>query len=412
MEEKITYPVLEIHAKRIRELVSNKKYRNPEEFLKTAIEILLTWESSNPQECMELMKTLMPFSPEQESFMKQSMNPDELKRQFGDLEIDLQHNEMSQQKKLALTDDDHLKIREGLEHVKRYAEALKITKPKDVIPYDGYPLLSGFYSRILPVKIVLSVLCHLLERNKDSKVELNELRVHAYDIAEEIAEIMSDYENKHDIPRNKKMSTGLPKKGRDKKDEEKIAMAQKRFKDQFVGKVRKGRITKQDHFEGALSALELVYAFEKDNKVYVSLTDLGKKFFLLDSPIMKGEYEKGPLSKQEADFILKHLIPKRKLEQKFIDAAISVIKQFQKTAQTKGVKITHTLDGEIKQAAIDYVKKNPKSQEKYNINLESGNESIERKITQWRLATMGRLAELKVVNWSINEKGDSEYSLS
>ena len=88
MEEKITYPVLEIHAKRIRELVSNKKYRNPEEFLKTAIEILLTWESSNPQECMELMKTLMPFSPEQESFMKQSMNPDELKRQFGDLEID------------------------------------------------------------------------------------------------------------------------------------------------------------------------------------------------------------------------------------------------------------------------------------------------------------------------------------
>jgi len=36
---------------------------------------------------------------------------------------------------------------------------------------------------------------------------------------------------------------------------------------------------------------------------------------------------------------------------------------------------------------------------------------IERKIIQWRLATMGRLTEMNVVNWTINENGDSEYSL-
>ena len=52
-------------------------------------------------------------------------------------------------------------------------------------------------------------------------------------------------------------------------------------------------------------------------------------------------------------------------------------------------------------------------QENYNLNhLDSKSETTERKITQWRLATMGRLAEMKVVHWRINEKGDSEYSLN
>jgi len=49
----------------------------------------------------------------------------------------------------------------------------------------------------------------------------------------------------------------------------------------------------------------------------------------------------------------------------------------------------------------------------YNINnLDSlNNELRKKKVTQWRLATMGRLSELKVVNWTINEKGDSEFTL-
>ena len=418
MEEKITYSVLEIHAERIRELVESKKYKNPEDFLKNAIEILLTWESAHPGECMELMKTLMPFSPEQEGFMKIAMNPGELKKQFGDLEIDKDEDEISQQKKLALTDDDHLKLRDNFKHTKTYIEALKISKPENIIPYDGHPLLSGFYSRFLPVKIVLAELCHLLERKKESKIELKDFRVHAYDIAEEIAETLSKYENEHDRPRNKKMSTGLPKKGREEKDEEKIAMAQKRFKDQFIGKVRKSRVTKINHFEGALSALGLVYAFEKDDQVCISLTELGKKFFLIDNPVVEGDYDKGPLTKEEADFILKKMIPQLELEQKFIDTAISVVKQFQvgnivKTTPKKDYeKITYTLDEEMRKNAIEYMKENPKSQETYNLNhLESRNLTSDRKIAQWRLATMGRLSELKVVNWQINEKGDSEYHL-
>ena len=99
MGEKIIYSVLEIHARRMRELIESKKYKNPEDFLKNAIEILLTWESEHPEEVMELMKSLMPFSPEQEGFMKMSMKPDEIERQFGNLEIDSDVYEVELQKK-------------------------------------------------------------------------------------------------------------------------------------------------------------------------------------------------------------------------------------------------------------------------------------------------------------------------
>ena len=419
MAEKINYSVLEIHAKRIRELVGDKKYKNPEDFLKNAIEILLTWESAYPEECMELMKSLMPFSAEQEGFMKKTMNPDELKKKFGDFEMDKEKDEWSQQKKLGTTDDDHLKLRNSLPHTKKHVQTLKISKPQNVIPYDEFPLLSGFYSRFLPVKIVLATLGYILGRGKDTKVELKELRVESYDIAEEFAEILSKYENEHETPRNKKISTGLPKKGREDLDQEKIAMAQKRFKDQFVGKVRKSRITKKDHFEGALSALGLVYAFEEDEKIFVSLTELGKEFALMDNPVIKGEYEKGPLTKLESDFILKKLIPQRELEEKFVETAVSVVRRFQKemisskTLKKDYEKITHILDAKIKDAAMEYLKKDPKAQELYNLNhLERDTETVHRKITQWRLATMGRLTELKVVDWRINDRGDSVYSLN
>ncbi len=419
MGEKITYSVLEIHARRIRELIEIKKYKNPEDFLKNAIEILLTWESEHPEEVMELMKSLMPFSSEQEGFMKMSMKPDEIQKQFGSLEIDSDEFEVDLQKKLAINDDDHLKLRDNFQHTKNYIEELKIIEPENIIPYDGFPLLSGFYSRFLPVKIVLTVLGHLLERTKESKVELKNLRVQSYDIAEEIAETLSKYERENDIPRNLKKSTGLPKKGTAVQDNEKITMAQKRFKDQFVGKVRKSRNTKKNHFEGALSALGLVYVFEENNEIFVSLTKLGKDFFLLDNSIIEGEYEKNTFSKLESNFILEKLIPQRELEQKFVDTAISVVKQFQKgstiprTLKKDYEKITYALDDEIKKIAIEYIKNNPKVLELYNLNnLESNSETAHRKITQWRLATMGRLAELKIVDWNINDKGDSEYSLN
>ena len=69
MGDKMDYVVPELQAKSIRKLVESKKYRNPSDFLKNAIEILLTWESEHPEEVMAVMQSLMPFSSEQEGFM-------------------------------------------------------------------------------------------------------------------------------------------------------------------------------------------------------------------------------------------------------------------------------------------------------------------------------------------------------
>jgi len=187
-----------------------------------------------------------------------------------------------------------------LSQVSRISTAVFIKSPESLyflfltrssILYDGYPLLFSFYSRLLPVKIVVTELGHLIERNKSEKIELMDLRVNAYDVAEEISKKISSYEKEHGIPRNEKMSTGLPKKGKDENDDDKIAMAQKRFKDQFIGKIRKNRVSKTEQFEGAAAALGLVYATKEGNTTFVSLIEDGKEFFLMENSVVQGEYK-------------------------------------------------------------------------------------------------------------------------
>jgi len=126
---------LGLHRDRIEELVRSKKYKDSEDFVKSAVEILLTWESKHPEECMQIMTTLRPFSPEQEAMMKQTMKPEEIKRQFGELEMDKDESEMLEQDKLAQRDDDHLKLRDNYQHSKKYIQSLKkITVPKNAKP--------------------------------------------------------------------------------------------------------------------------------------------------------------------------------------------------------------------------------------------------------------------------------------
>ncbi|MCY4491818.1 MAG: hypothetical protein OXC46_10250 [Thaumarchaeota archaeon] len=420
MDEKIIYHVLEIHAPRIRELVEKKKYHNSDDFVKTAIEVLLTWESAEPKECMKILRSLMPLSAQQKMFvnrdaksasqfkhmMEDDMAPIDIPNQSISHDM-IEYEEIAMQKKLADTNDDHKRLQENLENAIEYVCNLDVTKPNDVIPYDGYPLLSGFYSRILPVKIVLAVLADMLERSKSNAVKLQDLRVHAYDIAEEIAVILTRRENQYNIPRNEKKSTGLPKKGLYDKDEEKVAMAQKRFKDQYVGKVRRNRITKKIHFEGALSALGLVHAYYDEGVVWVSLDKLGVEFVKLENPILQGNYDGMALSNAESDYIIKWLIPQRELEKQFVDSCIELVKKYHDTPDKYSKKITDALDDMIRNISEQYVSEHPEVKNLYRLDVKSND--ARRKISQWRFATMGRLAEMGIVKWKIDTSGDSVY---
>ena len=411
--EETGFRPLQSHVRRIRDLVAAGKYRDENEFVRMAVELLLDWEGDHPRDCIDRINSMRPFTPQQEEFMSEMMKDEELKKQFGELERDKEMKEGALQAELSKSGDNHLLLRRGLDATEGYVRGLGAVVPPGQIPYGGYPRLSSFYSRLLPAKISVSVLAYRLAEEGKDRLELNVLRAHAYDIAEEIAEALAGIEAKKSTPRNRKMSTGLPKKGAAERDAEKIATAQKRFKDQFVGKVRKSRATGNDHFDGAPSALGLICAFEDGGKTFVSLTGLGKRFSLMRNPVIDGDYENKSFTRQESEFVLKELIPRLDLEKRLVDAAMRVINGIVDggAAGKDGEKVSHMLNEEMRKARAEYdAARSGGPAGRWAGRLDLEGDASGRKVNQWRLATMGRLAELGVVTWTINEKGDSVYS--
>ena len=409
------FKVLPMHKRKIREIAkTSKKFSDPSDFIKSAIEILMSWESKYPEDCMVLIDALRPFTPEQEAYMKVTMKAAEIEKNFGVLDIDKNKQEDVEQQTLAQTDYDHMKLQGNYPNTIKYIKSLKISKHENIIPYDGFPLLSSNYRRLLPIKLSISMLAYLLESKKATKVELKELRVHAYDLIEEYGTMIRKYEKNNDIPRNMKLSTGLPNKSKNS-DDEKEMEAKIRVKDLQVGKIRNSRVLGGKHFEGALSALGLAFMFEEEGKEYVSLTELGKRFVQIENPVFpKNDFSKGAMSEKEAEFIMNEILPQRELEKQIIDKAIFTIKGFQKlkVGEKDSKKKLEELEAEIHNTVKQYIKKNTTDAEKYNLTpLTTNNEKSKRKITQRRLATMGRLTEMGIVNWNINEDSVSEYTI-
>ena len=409
MAKKIQYEIMDKHAVKIKDIVDKERYRNADAFIDTAINILLTWESEHPEDSIKIMQSMMPFTPEQEQFMGAFVKPEQKEKHFGKGEQEEAEEELEKQKALSISDHDHKRLESNLDETLKFISQLEIKKPEYVYEYDGYPLLFRFYSRFFPVKIVISVLSNMLYEKNQTKVKFTDFRAAAYDIAEEISNHLTDMEKLDNIPRNKKISTGLPKKGKDTEEVGKIAQAQKRFKDQYIGKLRKNRDTKEEYSEGAPIALGLVYVFEENGELYVTLTEKGRKFSLMHNPVISGNYKNNALTKEESEFILNELIPDLELEKQFIDTALKVIKKDPK----KG-KITDVLDEEFLKTLKKFKAKNPKMVKDYELNnLETlADEATKKRIVGWRVATMGRISELRIVNWEINSSGESEYSLN
>ena len=407
------FDIIISQKRQIQETVQNsKKFRNSADFLKSAIEILVAWESKHPEDCFEIINSLRPWTPEQEAQIDISMKEEQKKKHFGPLDIDSEKDEEAGQKELAQTDFDHMKvIGNYLESKWSYVKEIETLKPENVINYDGFPLLSINYNRFLPIKFTMLMLAHMLQSKKESKIELKELRVNAYDYLEEYGTLIREYEKINSVTRQNKISTGLPKKY-DKDDDGKMEQ-QIRVKDIQIGKIRQSRKLGGRHFEGALSALGLVYAFEENNEVFLSLSELGKKFVLLENPIFPdNDYSMGALSEKESEFILKEIIPKRDLENQIINKILSSLKGVQKYSRGEAKKKLKELETVIHSEIKEYIKKNQEDCELFNISeLKTDSAKIKLKIKQRRLAIMGRLIELGKIKWIINEDSISEYYL-
>jgi hypothetical protein len=312
------------------------------------------------------------------------------------------------------------RLKDDSENTKTYiSEILQgsgFKKPSDSYPYDGYPLIWSFYSRILPVKIILSVLAHMLYESNDTSVSFEEFRIKSYDVAVYLSEILRNYENEHQVPRNRKISTGLPSPpliDRSRyKDMAKSEASRDRFLDQFVGKERVVKKTQDKYFEGALNAMDLVH-FKQDEQgeVRVYLSKKGAQFCTLTNPVIDNNNFERAISDEERDLFLEQVIPTFDLEKVLVDKVIKKIREANNNSDIKKKLVqVQEVDSLFEKEISDWVKKNKDNAKKYNLEKslpkKNGINILQRSI---RVATMGRLAEMKAVKWMIDSEGKSYF---
>lgn len=280
-----------------------------------------------------------------------------------------------------------------------YRELSDIPLEKSELPVMPQPLIWSFYNRFFPVKIVVRHLASLVSESK-KWIKLNEVQDQAFDYAERISERLKEYEDEHNISRNEKLSTGLPLprselkglRGYKKKNkEDKLVASKIRFQDQFVGHY----IKKDSVFKGACFEMGLVGVKIDNDECLLSLTEIGREFALLENPILEQDKLTQAFSDEEAKFILEKVIPKFSLEN-------IIVKRILNELQNKSLTAN-----EIDDIFTEEKKKYYASSKL----LEESKKKLFNSTTSERVATMGRLSELRAVNWKIDSGGRSVYSI-
>jgi len=216
------------------------------------------------------------------------------------------------------------------------------------------------------------------------------------------------------------------------------SIKEQRYKDRYFGKVTKSKESNEINLDGLLSTLGLVKVFSKNKDTTITLTENGKKFCLFENPVFKGKVDES-LSKDESEFIVTNCIPQRPVQHQIVKRVIKIVSE---TEHGKTPDMTDDLDDVCRdtiQSMADsnklgeYAKKiqkdvldksktilktnkviddeilDVKDDEKQVRNLKRLKKQTP--IESIRIATMGRLAELGVVHWHINEGGRSEYTI-
>jgi len=262
------------------------------------------------------------------------------------------------------------------------------------------PLIWSFYNRFFPVKVVVRQILHSLSSDK-KWIELGDIQEESFTFAESISESLKNYEDERSLPRNKKISTGLPSPSSEinglrgakrKKKESKLHASKIRFQEQFVGRA----IKKPGYyaFSGSCFEMGLMRVKIEGERCLISLTDNGAQFAIMENPILDKEEYNYAFTKEEAQFISNEIIPKFELEKIIVDLILSKIQNKDLTAK------------EIEDMFIEQKKKFYQD----IVKDEKEMEKLLKEIVQERVSTMGRLSELRLVNWSIDKEGRSVYS--
>ena len=269
----------------------------------------------------------------------------------------------------------------------------------EIIP-PSKDLIWSFYTRFFPIKVAIRKLATLLYSEK-KWIKLQDLQDEAFFSAEAISDDLRGYEEDKSLPRNEKISTGLPlpkselhglRGGKKKKKEEKLNSSRIRFQEQIVG-----RPIKKDppDFSGACFEMGLMRVKFEDDECLVTLSETGYEFALMENPILDSDEYIRAFSNEEIRFIKENIISKFQLENKIIELIMTEL-------QSK----------ELSADEIDKIFENEKLQYYHNLITDTDfKQKLINSSPSERVAMMGRLAELRIVHWNINKLGKSVYSL-
>lgn len=449
------------HRKKIMHLLNERpdRFLDARDFVGRAIDVFLTWERT-PEKATAKMSEMDP-TVEQFALMSQMMQPKELEKiypgypeKFGSKWKEFiksnphgmatKTNESQRQREARQSERDFEEMQENTlkscEFIKQVGGFDRISVDGfDEISFDGWPLLFTHYSRLFPAKIGVITLANMMREQKSPVIDLDDFKIRAYDIAEEISTKMIRFEKENKKTREEKKSTGLPKPYFSEEMTSAQAITEQRYKDRYFGKIARNKETEEVHFDGLMMALGLIRVFAKGKQVKITLTEMGKKFCLFENPVFKGKLDVS-LSKDESEFLSTKCIPQRHLELRMIKNAINIIKE---TDYGKTKDMTDDLDNVCYDAVLGFVKS--KDGRKFGGKIKSDildktdkiraeNIDIEKKISAaennpeearklkdmirqtpisaCRIATMGRMSELGIVVWRINEVGRSEYTIT
>ena len=173
----------------------------------------------------------------------------------------------------------------------------------------------------------------------------------------------------------------------------------------------------------------LAYFMDTDEGLKIGLTELGAKFAYLNNPVIDDNsiVRKNAFSEDECIFIKKYIISRFELEtmvtEKLVHRLMSLqspdmpdksldIPEINKDFETQTLAWLQKEEKRIEKEKKKLEK--PTTQEKndleYSYNIINKGRIDDKKRSTWRVATMGRLAEIKVVDWRIDQKGKSHYT--
>ena len=297
----------------------------------------------------------------------------------------------------------NIKLNEDYQKVIEYIK--DVSGKNDYLHTPSSNLIWTFYNRFFPTKIIVSTLASMTT-NEKIWFSLEQVRNESFNFAESISDKLRRFEEDNDLGRNEKLSTGLPlprsesnglKGNKKKKKLEKITASEMRFKEQFVGRF----IKKDKSFKGACFELGLIRIKIIKDTCLMRLSTLGTEFAFLDNPVLTNRKLDETFSEKETKFIQNKIFPKFELENIIVKRILNELK--------KKKLSSNDIDEIYQKEWINFGKQKGKIT---GIDKKTLDKVVKDELppTSERVATMGRLSELKLVHWDI-VGGKSVYSL-